>query len=372
MTTNVFFDESKDQSKVKSTLVSKYFKAWAMVIVGTMKKPGYRGSNRIAYLDLFAGPGRYKDGTKSTPLMVLEIAIQEPDLRDKLVCIFNDKDKDNTQDLQKAIEELPGIETMKYKPEMRSQEVGEEMVKMFGATSLVPTLFFVDPWGYKGLSLKLVNSVLKDWGCDCVFFFNYNRISMGLTNEYVKEHMDALFGEERADSLRARLNSVEAGERESAIIEELCQALKEMGGKFVLPFRFKNESGSRTSHHLVFVSKHFRGYEIMKEIMANESSVSHQGVPSFEYSPATERYPLLHGFLRPLDGLADMLLADFAGQELPMREIYERHSVDRPFIKRNYKQVLMKLEEEGRITAPKHRRGTFGDDVLARFPAKGA
>ena len=60
---------------------------------------------------------------------------------------------------------------------------------------------FVDPWGYKGLSLRLINSVLKDWACECIFFFNYNRINMGLGNDAVKEHMDALFGEERAAEL---------------------------------------------------------------------------------------------------------------------------------------------------------------------------
>ena len=48
--------------------------------------------------------------------------------------------------------------------------------------------------------------MLKDWGCDCVFFFNYNRISMGLGNEVVEEHMDALFGKERAEKLRERFN----------------------------------------------------------------------------------------------------------------------------------------------------------------------
>jgi len=60
---------------------------------------------------------------------------------------------------------------------------------------MVPTFFFVDPWGYKGLSLQLVNAVLKDWGCDCLFFFNYNRTSMGLPNELVEEHMNAWSGE---------------------------------------------------------------------------------------------------------------------------------------------------------------------------------
>jgi three-Cys-motif partner protein len=368
--TTKFFDETMEQSEVKSALVSKYFEAWANVIVPSVKK-SMSAPKKIAYLDLFAGPGRYKDGTKSTPIKVLEIAISNPDLREMLVCIFNDKEQDFTQSLQKAIDELPGIETMRYKPAVSTKEVGEEIAKMFEQVHLFPTLFFVDPWGYKGLSLRLVNSVLKDWGCDCVFFFNYNRTNMGLFNEVFEEHMNALFGKERADVLRGKLKPLSPEDRELAIIEELCQALKEMGGKFVLPFRFRNEAGTRTSHHLVFVSKHFRGYEIMKDIMAKESSTEHQGVPSFEYNPATERYPLLHGFLRPLDDLADMLLADFAGQELPMWEIYERHSVDRPYIKRNYKQVLMKLEDEGKITVPKHRRGTFGDNVPARFLAKG-
>jgi hypothetical protein len=69
--------------------------------------------------------------------------------------------------------------------------------------------------------------------------------------------MDALFGKQRANDLRNRLNSMQPSERELAIVEEIAQALKEMGGKYVLPFSFKNESGKRTSHNLVFVSKAF-------------------------------------------------------------------------------------------------------------------
>src|ERR1700751_4456121 len=98
----------------------------------------------------------------------------------------------------------------------------------------------VDPWGYKGLSLKLINSVLQNWGCDCVFFFNYNRINMGLNNELVKEHMNALFGRNRAEALRAKLEKLSGDQREVTIIEELSDALREMGGNYVLPFRFRN------------------------------------------------------------------------------------------------------------------------------------
>ncbi len=105
--------------------------------------------------------------------------------------------------------------------------------------------------------------------------------------------MNALFGKERADRLRAQLQNMEPFEREMTIVEEMSEALREMGGKYVLPFGFKNDRGNRTSHHLFFVSKNFRGYEIMKDIMARESSENTQGVPSFQYSPASLRWPIL-------------------------------------------------------------------------------
>ena len=297
MVDNQFFSESREQSQIKARIVSKYFWAWAKVIIPSTKSH----SNRIAYIDLFAGPGRYEDGTLSTPLMVLKSTIEDADMRNMLVTVFNDRDVENVGKLRAAIDALPGIDTLKYKPQISNQVVGEELAKMFSGLKLVPTLFFVDPWGYKGLSLGLINSVLQNWGCDCVFFFNYNRINMGLNNDAVRENMDVLFGKERADKLRATLSGLSPADRENAIIEELAQSLKALGGSFVLPFTFKDENANRTKHHLIFVTKHFKGYEIMKEIMAKESSEHVQGVPSFEFSPASERYPMLFELSRPLD-----------------------------------------------------------------------
>jgi len=373
VTDNCFFEEQKEQSLVKTTIVSKYFDVWANVIISTQKLYPQH-SQKIAYIDLFAGPGRYKDGTQSTPLKILTNAIEKPDLRERLVAIFNDKDEKNSKALQNTISKIPGIETLKYKPVVYNQEVGEEIVKMFESMRLVPTLFFVDPWGYKGLSLRLVNSVLKDWGCDAIFFFNYNRINMGLNNDAVKEHMQALFGEEQAIALRNKLNHKKVSERELLIIEELCQALKTYGSRYVLPFRFKNERGKRTSHHLIFVSKHFRGYEIMKDIMARESTAEKQGVPTFDYNPADflPRQTLLFQLTRPLNDLKNDLLSAFRGQRLTMQEIYEKHNVDTPYIKKNYKDVLRELYDNGSInaTSPEGkppRKGTFGDRIIVTF-----
>ena len=374
MSNENFFQESSEQSKIKSLIVSKYFWAWARVIISTAKKNGRKP--KLAYIDLFAGPGRYKDGTKSTPIIILEKTVADFDLKEGLVTIFNDADKQFSSSLEEAINSIPEINKLKFKPKIYNNEVGEQIVKMFKEMKFIPTLFFVDPWGYKGLSLQLINSILKNWGCDCIFFFNYNRINMGLGNEVVKEHMDALFGDERAKKLRQKLDSFNPEERELLILEELSSALIEMGGVYTLPFVFKNEKGTRTSHHLIFVSKAFKGYEIMKEIMANESSLSEQGVASFGYNPADIKTPLLFELSRPIDDLKDTLMSEFAGKEMTMNEIYLSHSVNKPYIARNYKTVLKRLEEEEKIEVipPAAKRKkikgeiSFGPNVKVKFP----
>lgn len=374
MTTNsTFFEESQDQSLVKSAIVSKYFDAWASVIINTQKKFRTKNNSKIAYIDLFSGPGIYEDGTKSTPILILEKAINNIDIRERLLTIFNDKNKNFVQLLEKTINQLSGISNLKFKPKFYTEEVGDRMIEIFEQVNLVPTLFFVDPWGYKGLSLRLINSVLKDWGSDCIFFFNYRRINMGLQNLIFKEHMDVLFGEERAEKLRIKLGRLSVNIREMSIIEEMCQALKDLGAKFVLPFRFKDQRGTRTSHHLIFASKDFKGYDIMKDVMTKFCSSQNQGVPSFEYNPIDakfkEQQPFLFQLSQPLDDLEEMLLKELAGQKLTMDEIYRKHSVDRPYIKKNYKDVLQKLEQEKKISTSNHRKNSFGNNVEVTFPS---
>ena len=137
--------------------------------------------------------------------------------------------------------------------------------------------------------------------------------------------------------------------------------------------RFKNDAGTRTSHHLIFVSKHPLGYGIMKDIMARESSLHEQGVPSFQYSPADKRFPLLFELNRPLDDLEEMLLMTFAGRTLLMKEVYEQHHIGRRFVKKNYKEVLRQMEAKRliRCEPSKRRNDTLGDSVRIIFPSKG-
>ena len=57
MTNAKFFDESKEQSQVKAAIITKYFWAWARVIIGAQKSRRPNVDKRIAHINLFAGPG---------------------------------------------------------------------------------------------------------------------------------------------------------------------------------------------------------------------------------------------------------------------------------------------------------------------------
>lgn len=377
-----FYDEMTEQSEVKTEIVRKYFWAWAKLIIAQVKK---HGGNKIGYADLFAGKGRYRDGSKSTPLLILEGAIRDRDISQMLVTIFNDADPDNPPALENEIKNLPGINTLKYSPiPTLNIKVGDDLAQLFEERRTIPTLFFLDPWGYKGLSLRLVKAVLKPWGCDCIFFFNYNRINAALSNPVFTKNMNTFFGEDRANHIRSNLEGKNPAERQEVIIDELKEALKEFGGTYNLEYFFKDVSGEKTSHFLIFASKNVKGYEIMKDIMGRESSRADQGVPSFGFSPLDkqkafnkEREPTLFDLTSPIDDLAELLLNEFAGRTLTTQEIYREHHLGKRFLLKNYQEALRKLEAEGKIQtdplAEKRIRAgkvTFGAHVKVRFPPK--
>ena len=368
MSRESFFNEPRQQSLVKAEIVSQYFWAWAKVIIPTIKRIG---QNKIAYVDLFAGAGRYDTGEPSTPLLILQKAIEEPDFCEMLTTAFNDINPSHAKALQEEIDRLPHIDRLANKPLVHNIEVNKKLAQQIANRKNRPsTLTFLDPCGYKGLSVQLIEAVVKHQGCECIFFFNYNRVNPALNNEGVSERMDELFGEKRATLLRHELQNQTSSAREEIIIRALRRMLRK-NNKLVSMFRFTTPTGQRTSHYLVFVTKHPKGYEIMKDIMAKHSSQAIQGVASFEFNPHLERQPMLLELSTPIDDLGEDLLREFAGQTLTMQEIYVTHHLGQPYRKPNYKQALLKLERMGQIRAEpaKRQKDTFGDGVRVIFPS---
>ena len=368
MTTESFFSKPKEQSRIKAAIVGEYFDVWANVIVPHAKKRNIP----LFYIDLFAGKGSYDDGTPSTPLIILKKALRNPDLRERLVTEFNDSDRPTTDALRQAVAKLPGIENLRHVPRITNDEVGLSTVERFEQTHLRPTLLFADPFGFKGLSLRLLKAVLKDWGCDCIFFFNFNSINRWATAKVVRSHIDLLFGEDSANELRSALPSLSPAERESAIVRALTSSIKQLGNLYVHTFSFEDARSERTSHHIVLATKHSVGYTRFKDITAKFSSASIQGVASFRYEPNPDRQSsfVFHG---PLDDLQSMLLAEFAGETISVREMHDRHSVDKPYRLPDYRQAVLNLEDKQCVVVHRvdgMRKGVLPDHVTVTFPER--
>jgi three-Cys-motif partner protein len=374
--TDEFFDERSDQSAVKSRIVVKFFATWSNVIVQSAKQHHQRP--RLAYVDLFAGPGRYSDGAMSTPLLVMEKVIATPDLAENLISTFNDIDPEHTASLVKALAALPGYDELKHKPEFFSDFVDERFEALFANTKLVPTFSFIDPFGYKGVTIGLIKALAKDWGSDCVFFFNYRRINSAITNDAFRPHMEALFGRERLERMRDAVRSMKAWERVEYTLGMVSEVLKEHGFEYSLDFRFMNEAGTRTTHALIYATKHPLGFGIMKEIMAAESSTSSHGVPSYTYSPADAAVPELD-FFNPIEDLARDLQSRFTGRTVTVDELIGQDEPKTRFLKKNYRDAILMLEQSGKIIAhppagkrqQRYGKPTCGPKVVLQFPDGG-
>lgn len=366
-----FFESQKEQSLVKSTIVEHYFDVWSKIISTRQRV------SQLAYIDLYSGPGIYKNGDISTPIKITNKCISSTYLHDKIKLIFNDANKDYIEELRYNIMNLPDINLIKNQPKFINIEVDDKVADIFSNISMIPSFSFIDPFGYKGLSYRLIIALTKNWGCDCLFFFNLNRIRAAITNSKVKKHMDALFSEELAEILKNTIGDISKEEKDPYIVNELCALLSDDGKNFILPFKFISCEKDCTSHYLIFVSKNQLAYEIMKDIMYKQSSEFIDGVSTFCFIPTRDvQLSFLEPLNTPLEDLERELLTMFAGKKISMENVYHKHNVNRPFIKSNYKDVLLKLETENKIiTSPpasKRRnykgRKSMSDNVLIAFP----
>jgi len=359
-----FFDAPTEASLKKHRIVSKYFGGWANIILPeTLLKEG-----KIMYVDLFCGPGRYRDGTPSTPLLILDHVVKTEMLRDVTQLFFNDDNPEFVETLKKEVAGFPGIDKLKHYPVFRTKTIGREIIPRIERVK-VPTLFFADPWGYAGISIDLIEASIAHWGSDFLFFFNYNRFNMNLGREAMNEPINEFFRAERAEELRRTVANMRPAEREQAILKSMQDAIKKLGAK-VGKFTYRSRTGTRSTHHLLGVSRHKYGTALFKEISAKESTSFDHDVPSLEHDPSADIYQ--PGLFSPLAELEEELLATYAGKVLTPEQIYHQHHNGKPYILTNYRQALLNLEERGdvRIDPPRAARlrsESFPNDAQVTF-----
>lgn len=358
----VFFEKQALHSKVKSEIVTKYFTFW----IDFMKKK----DGSLNYLDLFSGRGYYDDGNKSTPLMILDEIDMRPEVYSRLSMSFYEKETELFNDLRENLMAHPGYHKLKHEPAINNISINNETVKSLPIND--KTLTFIDPCGYSGLSEELLLNVIGNWGNDCIFYLSSAGIRRNINKECEREKLIRLFGEDEYLKLREELVKCKNfKEFDKKIIDSLNIALNKKKNVYSCGLRIDFTDKKLSNYYLMFISKHWLGFKIMKEIMTNYSLHDSDNVPEFVYNErlmgkAIQR-PLIRTFTK-MEAIKRLIIEKGFKNSLLVQDIYiELHNSKFAYNDSNIRDALIELEDEGKIIVdvPSKKRISNGRITLS-------
>lgn len=354
--------ELKEHTKVKHEILEKYLTPWIY----------HLGRNpRIAVFDCFAGRGEYSMGEPGSPLRILRKFGERKDYYQKAHCIFIEKNKNNFQNLEKVIDrelqENPDkyekVEIIKYNDTFA--DVVSEILSGV-KTRLVPSLFFIDPFGFKGVPFELIKEIMKFPRVEIFFTFMSKDMNRFLGSEKHSDALDELFG---TGKWREILEESEEGKQQHELRELYRNQLhKEANVKYSWTYKVGMDETRQTTYYLIHATNNFKGLKIVKDIMYKQSPVEGR----FGYLGPDEYQGDLSDFIGGrLNNFKDFLLATFRGKTLSFLNIIEKSYMETSFIEKDYRKALKELEKEGKISVrritSKTEKGLGGEDEIA-FP----
>jgi three-Cys-motif partner protein len=340
-----FFAEQSAHSRVKADIVFKYVTAWAAV----MLNPKFNKKGEAAYVDLFSGPGSYEDGSRSTPLLIVEEVLKKQILRNGLKTHFNDLSSTHTDSLRQEITKLSGIESLRWRPGYTSAAASINLIDELGLSSDTPQFFFLDQFGWSDVSPAIVRRIFQNRKCECTFFLRTPRVVAAVTNPNSETTMEELFGRARLRSMRQAFAAGNC-DKEALILNVLKETMRESGATHFQPFPFRLREGNSPKQHLIYLGQHEKGRAIMKDIMGSSSSAHHSGVPLMGFSEAPTQHLLFEP--DPIPDLQAELLVAFAGRSVTVAQVFsEHHPTNERFLLRNYQEALRRLECSSAVSA---------------------
>lgn len=273
-----FFNVQEPHSKVKSEIVSKYFSSW----IDIMKSKG----GKMTYLDLFSGRGYYKDGNKSTPLMIFDQIESKPEIHNNINIHFYEKETVLIDDLRIKVQKHSVYKKLAIEPVFNNITVTSETIKSLPNND--KTLTFIDPCGYTDLSEELLLEVLNNWGSDCIFYFSTYGMRRNLTQDNQQDNFIKIFGKDEYLKLKKEIKKLKSGKQQDLLIlSTLDKVLNKKDKIYSCGIRMDLKDKKLSNYYLIFISKHWRGFQIMKSIMGNPkySICDSDGIPDFIYNP---------------------------------------------------------------------------------------
>ncbi|MFF0597343.1 three-Cys-motif partner protein TcmP [Streptomyces antibioticus] len=259
-----FFVSKKAAAVLKHEILKQY------VVPFASKVGRYAPDGRVVYLDGYAGPGRYEDGTPGSPALILDEAARIGGFR-QLDCYFIEKQRKSYSSLAKLVEEAQqkGISAHALRGKVE-KHLGQVLERAQGA----PLFAFLDPFGlgvsYDSLTNQIFGS--RGWATgrhatEILLNFNANAVRRigGYLNsskdipgkEATLEAMDAACGGSWwRDEFRASADNVEAVRR---ITNEFSKRVGQAVGASSWRIAVRNRAHHQVAYYLLYFTRHRDG-----------------------------------------------------------------------------------------------------------------
>jgi len=349
-------------TRAKHDILKRYLQAW-FPILSTQH-------GRVIYVDGFCGPGRYKGGEPGSPVIALQVALEHKErLRGEVVFLFVDNRADRIEHLKLELARIAlPTNFVASAEEGRFDELFLGLLRSLkeDKKTLAPTFVFIDPFGFSGVPLDLIQQVLQNPSCEVLITFMVNPVQRFLEhpNEAIRNEFISLFGTTEVLDIANR-----SGERVE-MLRQLYQRQLVALARFVRSFEIRDHP-ERVLYYLFFASNHPLGHLKMKEAMWG---VDPSGGFAFCDNTDPQQLILLDQGFDATEQLGKTLAKHFAGKTVKGLEIRQFVVDQTGFIERHKTAALRALEQRKVVSVPstkstgtKRKKGTFPDDVLVTF-----
>ena len=366
-----FFNKQTLSSRIKASIVSEYFPQYCGIIT-KIHIPA-----QIGYFDMFAGPGIYKDGNISTPILIGHKCVDDTVLKNIVWMIFNDISY--RDELERNFKAFFPSGTFVQQPLFGNVVFGEYLQTDAFLTrntyvnrrNECPSILFIDPWGYKHINTSILVKFLKGWGNEVFIFVNTKRLNADIEKEISQENIRTIFPTtyQHLRSEKKLQSNVE--QRHKFIVDCIAQEFRaQYKHIYCTAFEFMEEDQSSPSHYLLHITKGARGFELIKQIYDKYANVHRSFDSSYvTYTYDPKKTPGMELFdeqfkQEKIEFLKQQLKDVYAGKTITARQLFKEHQKNCLYAEKHYRLALRQLCDEGDVDV------TYTDNSKHRVSVK--
>lgn len=317
--------EADPHTRAKHAILREYLKRWMIILA--------RSSDRLLYVDGFAGAGVYEKDVPGSPQVPVDVVLSlQTDLQAEveIVCIENRKDRvEHLRDVMKSRRAEAQMRRVKIREPIESECVPavEQLLQSYQLSSkpLGPAFFFLDQFGYADFPVSLVRRILEHDRCEVFSYLNWNFLGTFFDDKSKFQTYDRVF---ENDGWRKLIGLSPRKKKEEAFREYYRDTLRVQGkAKYVYPFEMRDKNDNLI-YWLFFSTNSLKGLIEMKKAMW---CIDSSGGFQFSDKHATSGFGKL--FAYDSAALFRDLVQDLAGQELTVAELEEYVLVNTPAYK---------------------------------------